>query len=387
MTQPIRFAIVGARGYARTLHAYIQRLVDEGRGQLVATTLRNRAAYPDIAARLEAGGTRIWSDYEHMLDECQGQVDVVVLPTPIHLHASMTITALEAGYHVLVEKPVAATTADVERMIAARDASGQVCAVGFQQIYSAVIQGLKRRIVEGQLGPVQRIAIMALWPRNPTYYARNSWAGKLYCDGQPVYDSPFNNALAHQIMNMLYLASAKAQQTAQPARTEADLLRAYDIESFDTGCLRVQTDTGIEVTFAASHACATNVDPVMRLEAEKATVHCQLEVGATIDYADGTAETIVQDDCRKSMFDNLIDVLNGTAVQPLCTLEIARAHIACIEAMHRGSRIVPVPPGFVHEAERGQRVIAGIDQAIEQAFTTGQLFSELRAPFMPAEGR
>jgi len=382
MTQIVRFATVGARGYARTLLAYMRMLVDKGRGQLVAATIRNKASRPNIVARFEADGVQVFDSYEAMLAACQGKVDVVVLPTAIHHHAPMSIAALEGGYHVLVEKPAAARLTDVDRMIAAREASGKQCAVGFQLIYSPVIQALKRTIGEGKLGRVKRIRTIALWPRGPVYYERNNWAGKLFCDGQPVYDSPFNNALAHHIMNMLYLAFPGRGRAAYAAQVEAELFRTYDIESFDTGCLRVRTDSDVEVVFAASHACDTLIDPVMQLEAERAAVYCQLDERATITYTDGTTETIEQEDPREQMFHNVIEAVTGTASEPLCTLEIARAHVACIEAMHQVAPIVTIPPSFVSQTTEGQRVIVGVAEAVQQVFADGQLFSEIGAPFV-----
>jgi predicted dehydrogenase len=315
-----------------------------------------------------------------MLDQCRGQVDVVVIPTAIHHHAPMSIAAFEAGYHVLVEKPVAGSLAEVDTMIAARKASARQCAVGFQQLYSPAIQGLKQRICEGELGRVRQIRMLALWPRNPAYYARNRWAGKLFCEGRPVYDSPFNNALAHQIMNMLYLASPELNRAASPAQVQADLYRAYDIESFDTGCMRLRTDGDVEIFFAASHACATTVQPLMELEAEKATVSWQYDGDATVVYRDGTTETIAQDDTRAHMFDNVLAAVSGRAPQPLCTLEIGRTHVACIEAIHRSTSIATVRDEFVSQGQDGQRAIAGIEQATRQAFESARLFSELDVP-------
>jgi predicted dehydrogenase len=378
---PTRCAVVGARGYARTLLSYIQQLEEEGRALLVASVLRNRAAYPEIAEGLEDQGVRVYDDYAVMLDDCQDEVDLVVLPTAIHSHAPMAITALGAGYNVFLEKPVAGSLAEVDQIAAARDASGRQCAVGFQILYSRVMQTLKRYRVEGRLGRVRSMRILALWPRPPAYYARNSWAGRLVVDGRPVYDSPFNNALAHQIMNMLYLASPAADQAAYPAKTEGELYRAYDIESFDTGCLRVHTADGVEIFFVASHACPVNVDPMMRMEADRASAEFSLYQGASIAWADGTQEAIEWGDFRMDMFDNVLGAVSGANPRPICTLEIARAHVATVEALHRVTPILDVPGEHVSEREGGQRVITGIDEAARHAWSEGKLFSELGVPF------
>lgn len=376
MTQCVRFAVVGATGYSRSHLAGVNMLAERGRGRLVASMMIDKPDHPDLVAEFEANGIHVFDGYETMLDACLGQVDVVTLPVPIHLHAAMTAAALERGYHVLVEKPVAGSTIEVERMIAARQASGKQCAVGFQAIYSTAIQTLKRYVVEGRLGRVRSIRIGALWPRDPSYYGRNGWAGRLHVDGRPVFDSPFNNALAHQLMNLLYLASSQPGQAAHVVKLEAELYRAYPIESFDTGCLRAITDEGVELYFAASHAGDENVNPAMRLEAERASVEWHYQGSATITFHNGKVEQIEQPaDPRDEMFEQVVDVVTGAASGPHCTLELGRAHVALIEALHRQTPIVDVPARFVSEIAGGQRVIAGVSEAIKRGMETGQLFS------------
>jgi predicted dehydrogenase len=293
----------------------------------------------------------------------------------------MSIAALCQGYHVLVEKPVAGSVAEVDEMIAARISSGRQCAVGFQQVYSPVIQRLKSYICEGRLGQVRRIHTMALWPRLPAYYARNNWAGKLSCAGRPVYDSPFNNALAHQVMNMLYLASSQPARAAYPAMTEAELFRTYNIESFDTGCMRLVTDSSAELVFVASHACPANIGPTMRLEADLATVNCEIERIATIHYANGSMETLEWDDARTHMLDNIVEAIDTPAVSPLCTLEIARAQVACTEAIHQAAEIRTIPQALISQLVDGQLVIEGIQEAVQGVYQSGKLFSELGVLF------
>lgn len=382
--EPVRFAVVGAVGYSRSHLASVRGCAERGRARLAASMMIDRANHPDLVAELEAAHVPVFDRYDDMLHRCQGQVDMVTLPVPIYLHASMTIAALEAGYHVLVEKPAAGSLAEVDAMIAARDRAGRHCAVGFQAIYSPIFQTLKQRIAEGRLGAVRRIRCMALWPRDPSYYGRNNWAGKLTCDGRPVYDSPFNNALAHQIMNLLYLASSDPEQAAYPVRVEAELFRCYPIESFDTGCMRAYTHEGVELLFVATHACAQNVNPIFQVEAEKAWVDIDFNQAATIHYADGAVETVTQGSPSDYEFDNLINALTGQAARPHCTLEMARAHTACIAQIHQNAAIRDIPPQDVSELPSGQRVIAGIDRAVQQCFDGYRLFSETDADWARA---
>lgn len=384
MANPVRFAVVGATGYSRSHLQQVRALSAQGQGQLVASTLIDKADHPDLVSEFKSQGIRVFDRYEDMLAASVGLVDIVTLPVPIHLHAPMAVSALRAGYHTLVEKPLAGSLVQVDEIIAAREASGKQAAVGFQAIYSSVIQQLKEIIVDGRLGQVKRIWMMALWPRNPAYYQRNNWAGKLFCQGHPIYDSPFNNALAHQVMNMLYLASDRPRQAAHPVQVEAELFRAYDIESFDTGCMRIHTDQGVEIMFAASHACETNVDPRMELVADRGRVTWQYQSSATIDYASGATETLRWADDRMSMFHNLVATVRGESPQPSCTLEIAREQVACTEALHQATSILTVRARFISELNGGQRVISGVSHAVQQTLAAGQLFSESGAAFAAA---
>jgi hypothetical protein len=162
---------------------------------------------------------------------------------------------------------------------------------------------------------------------------------------------------------------------------QAELYRAYPIESFDTGCMRVRTDTDVEVVFVASHACPNNVDPVLSVVAEKATAGFRLDGSASISFADGTEEPIEWGDFRLDMFHNVLQAVRGEVPAPICTLEVGRAHVACIEALHRVAQIRDVPPEHVSEGDEGLRMIDGVQVAVEQVWATGKLFSELDVPF------
>lgn len=381
----VRFAVVGVTGYSKSHLSGVQFLAGQGRGELVASMMIDRADHPDVVAGFEADGVRVFDDYQTMLDACVGQVDVVTLPVPIHLHAPMAMAAFERGYHVVVEKPVTGgSLSEIDALIAARDAAGRRCAVGFQAIYSPLWQTLKRYAIAGKLGRIKWVRGMALWPRSPAYYARNGWAGRLYVGDRPVFDSPFNNALAHQIMNMLFVVSPEPYRAAYIDEVAAELFRAYPIESFDSACLRARTRDGVEIYFAASHACDVNVNPMIHLEAERATVDYVYGQGATISCRDGATETLSdRAEPRSMVFENLVDVLTCQAETPACPLEMARAHVACIEALHRAAPIVDIAARHIAKRADGQLVVAGVVEAVRQGFETGKLFSELGAPFAP----
>ena len=186
----------------------MRKLAAAGLGRQVATAADRENFGAEVEA-LAQQGIPIYASLRQMLAQAREGIDVVCLPLGIALHRPMTIAALEAGCHVVVEKPAAGSVQDVDAMLATRDRSGRLCAVGFQHLYRGEIQQLKRRIVAGEFGRIQRIKGYGCWPRQPSYYRRNAWAGCLAMGDTWVLDSPHHNALGHAVNLMCYLGSAQ----------------------------------------------------------------------------------------------------------------------------------------------------------------------------------
>jgi predicted dehydrogenase len=112
-----------------------------------------------------------------------GVVDAVLIATPHFDHTVSGIDALQAGLHVLVEKPISVQKADCERLIAAWQDPKLVFAVMFQQRTDPVYRKIRELIQSGELGQIRRINwIITNWFRPEVYYKlgswRASWAGE-----------------------------------------------------------------------------------------------------------------------------------------------------------------------------------------------------------------
>lgn len=111
---------------------------------------------PSEPARLRASsfapGARLTARLEDVL--AAPDVDAVVLATPAALHAAMAEAALAAGKHVLVEKPLALSTADAERVVDAAARAGKVLLAGHLMLFHPVVAHMKRVIDSGELGDV-----------------------------------------------------------------------------------------------------------------------------------------------------------------------------------------------------------------------------------------
>ena len=175
--------------------------------------------------------------------------DLAIISTPIPLHAHQAIYCMEHGSHVLIEKPIAATLDDAQRMLDASKATGKILAVGFQWCYDPVMHAFQKDARVGLFGKPVSMRALVLWPRDMAYYRRGTgWAGKKYDkNGAPIFDSVASNATAHYLENMLWVSGCELTDV------EVQTFRANPIETFDTIVLRGRIGTG-RLTFVASHA-------------------------------------------------------------------------------------------------------------------------------------
>jgi predicted dehydrogenase len=113
----------------------------------------------------------------------EARPDAVIIGTPHPLHAQPTIRAAEAGIHVLVEKPMAASLADCDAMLdAARKHRIKLGVISQRRFYEPV-QRMKAAIDAGKIGqPMLGMFVMYSW-RDPAYYLSDPWRGKWASEG------------------------------------------------------------------------------------------------------------------------------------------------------------------------------------------------------------
>jgi predicted dehydrogenase len=104
------------------------------------------------AAEYGVAGAKVYENYQELI--AAGGIDVLHVCTPNSSHAEIAIAALEAGIHVLTEKPMAKTAADARRMVEAAKRTGKLLSVGYQSRFRADSRYLKALIEEGKLGEI-----------------------------------------------------------------------------------------------------------------------------------------------------------------------------------------------------------------------------------------
>lgn len=167
----VRIGIIGIGNMGSAHAACIEK------GEIPGMTL---AAVCDInPVRLElckqnCPEARQFADYKEML--ASGLIDGVIIAVPHRLHAKIAMEALDAGLHVLSEKPADVTVSQAEKLNAAAAKSDRVFGIMFNQRTNPLFQKAREIVQSGQLGVLKRtVWIVTNWYRTQSYYDSGSW--------------------------------------------------------------------------------------------------------------------------------------------------------------------------------------------------------------------
>lgn len=116
-----------------------------------------RAVADSDPSRAPKEEVRFTTEWRELLED--KSIDLVAVITPPAMHAEMGVAVLEAGKHLLVDKPVATTLADADRLIEARNRSGRVAAVNFMLRFNPLVQALAELSRSGRLGQLRHVAV------------------------------------------------------------------------------------------------------------------------------------------------------------------------------------------------------------------------------------
>ncbi len=160
MTDKIRWGLLSTANINRRA---IPAIRQSERGELLAVASRSQES-ADIYAK-EWGIPQAFGGYQKMLDS--GAVDAVYISLPNHLHAEWSIKAMQAGVHVLCEKPFAITLMEVDAMIAASKETGMVLAEAFMYRHHPQTKIAGDWVKNGKLGEVTVVRGVFNFSMNP----------------------------------------------------------------------------------------------------------------------------------------------------------------------------------------------------------------------------
>lgn len=202
-------------------------------------------------------------------------VDVAVICTPNGLHARHAIAALEAGLHVICEKPMAITVNDCRHMMDAAAAANKQLFVVKQNRYNPPVVAVKAALDENRLGSVYSLQLNCFWNRDKSYYA-NSWKGTRQLDGGTLFTQ-----FSHFI-DLLYWMFGDVDSVIAVTKNYA---HRNIIEFEDSGTAILQFKNGITGTINFTvNAFKKNMEGSLTIFAEKGTVKIGGQYLNTLEY-------------------------------------------------------------------------------------------------------
>ena len=194
MSEKLKVAIIGCGGIAKGKH--LPSLAKLEQVELVAfcDIIVERAE--QAAEKYGVAGAKVYEDYQELLQD--KSIQVVHVCTPNDSHANISIAALEAGKHVMCEKPMAKTAADARRMVEAAERTGNKLTIGYNNRFRTDSMYLKQMCDAGELGDIYYAKAHAIRRR-----AVPTWG--VFLDGEKQGGGPLIDIGTHALDLTLWL--------------------------------------------------------------------------------------------------------------------------------------------------------------------------------------
>lgn len=279
------------------------------------------------AARRAASGTTatVFDDHRTMI--ASGSVDAVIVNTPHALHLPMAADAAAAGLHVMVEKPMATTVEDCDRLIAVCEDAGVALTIGHIQHFMPDKLAARRIIDSGELGAVRMIRDHRSTDYRPG--ARSPW----FFSPEMAGGGALINIGGHCLDRSLWLGGGRA------AEMLASTVNRFGSAVETDGGMLVRLDNGVGVTISVISDPATRSD-AMTIVCDSGVIEVDPRRGATV-HADGRSRTVHvagDDDIQQAFTAQLADfaaVTGGAA--PAVPLTHARHIVQAVHAAYRSA--------------------------------------------------
>lgn len=264
----VNFAIIGC-GKIGIRHINFLKNIDGTKVLAVADVIEEKAKQ---AAASYNSTVKVFKDYKDLLKI--PDIDIVNICTPSGLHAQHSIDSLNAGKHVICEKPMALKIEDADKMIQAARNNKKYLFIIKQNRFNTPIKILKDALDKNMFGKIYTISSNVIWNRRPEYYTEEAWRGTLHLDG---------GALATQashFIDIMQLFGGKVKSVF--AKTSRFL---HEIETEDTGSIIFTFQSGAHgIMYYTNCAYNKNIEGSLTILGTKGSVKIGGEYLNKIEY-------------------------------------------------------------------------------------------------------
>ncbi len=284
----------------------------------------------------EAHGIRAYESIDALMNS--PDIDAVCICTPNGTHAGLALQALRHGKHVLIEKPLALSVEDCDRLIEEAQTRGLCAGVISQRRFSDTVTAVRETILRGHLGPLVGAELSIRYYRAPDYYHGSSWHGTRAVDGGVLM-----NQGIHGVDILLYLLGGVRSVHAFTAN------RVHEIDAEDTVCASLRFENGALGTIFATTAAAPGFPQTLTVTGVRGSITlteneitawnvpgtAKPEVGGLQAGGFGRAENLALDGHIAQLTDFADAIAEGR--KPFVTLKDGRRAVALIRAVYRSA--------------------------------------------------
>ena len=290
------------------------------------------------AAKKYAGVTT-YTDFEELLKD--DRVECISICLPSAMHADFAVRAMEAGKHVLVEKPLDITPDRARLIEEARLRTGMTCGVVHQNRFNVDMYPIRDAITSGQLGKLILGTFGVKWYRDQAYYDNGGWRGTWEMDG----GGSLMNQSVHTVDLMQWLMGEVESVTSHMG------IYNHDIQTEDTTASLIKFRSGAVATFVSTTCAYPGISTEIMLYGTGGTVEADADCLKTwkmtdspdedaeeaemlARYGGGNLTAIPEDAARKFGHDHVVEdmiaaVLDGRDPQVMPADALKAVEIVC----------------------------------------------------------
>ena len=191
--------------------------------------------------------------------------DILVICTPNYLHASQSILGMEAGCHVICEKPMALTSKDAYSLLEVSRRTGKSLYVVKQNRFNPPVMAVRELLDRHALGTLHAFQLNCFWNRDIAYFRDSPWRGSLELDGGPLFTQ-----FSHFIDLACWFFGKPAAVLFASGR---NILHPEVVEFEDEGCVVMEFENNLRGTLQYSlNAWGTNMEGSITLFGNRGTV-------------------------------------------------------------------------------------------------------------------
>lgn len=296
-------------------------------------------------------GVTAYTDFEELLRD--PRVEVISICLPSAMHADFAVRAMEAGKHVLVEKPLDITPDRARLIEEARVRTGMTCGVVHQNRFNVDMYPIREAVESERLGKLILGTFAVKWYRDQAYYDNGGWRGTWEMDG----GGSLMNQSVHTVDLMQWLMGEVESVSSHIG------IYNHDIKTEDTTASLIKFKSGAVATFVSTTCAYPGISTEIMLYGTKGSVEADadcLKTWKMMDaededaeeeimlarYGGGNLSAIPEDAARKFGHDHVVEdmiaaVLDGRnpEVMPADALKAVEIVCAVYESARTGKTV------------------------------------------------